>query len=89
MGTLLTLANLLQLAGTLRIAAFNIRTFGETKMFNATLSSYIVKVSSQWLQSESRHAVRGGRDHGEPEVSPYLGGFQGCQPRSLSAAADI
>lgn len=48
MGTLLTLANLLQLAGTLRIAAFNIRTFGETKMFNATLSSYIVKILNRY-----------------------------------------
>ncbi|XP_031216868.1 deoxyribonuclease-1 [Mastomys coucha] len=47
-GTLLTLANLLQLAGTLRIAAFNIRTFGETKMSNATLSSYIVKILSRY-----------------------------------------
>lgn len=83
-GTLLTLANLLQLAGTLRIAAFNIRTFGETKMSNATLSSYIVKVSSQWSKPESRHAVRGERDHSEPVALPYLGGCQGCQPRSLS-----
>lgn len=58
MGTLLTLASLLQLAGTLRIAAFNIRTFGETKMSNATLSSYIVKVSLGWPKPESRHAVR-------------------------------
>lgn len=59
MGTLLTLANLLQLAGTLRVAAFNIRTFGETKMSNATLSSYIVKVSSGWAKPESGRAVRG------------------------------
>lgn len=48
MGTLLTLANLLQLAGTLRIAAFNIRTFGETKMSNATLSVYFVKILSRY-----------------------------------------
>ncbi|GAB1299949.1 Deoxyribonuclease-1 [Apodemus speciosus] len=48
MGTLLTLASLLQLAGTLRIAAFNIRTFGETKMSNATLSSYIVKILNRY-----------------------------------------
>lgn len=60
MGILLTLVNLLQLAATLRIAAFNIRTFGDTKMSNATLSSYIVKVSSGWAKSESRHVVRGG-----------------------------
>lgn len=48
MGTLLTLVNLLQLAGTLRIAAFNIRTFGETKMSNATLSVYFVKILSRY-----------------------------------------
>lgn len=59
MGTLLTLANLLQLAGTLKIAAFNIRSFGETKVSNATISSYIVRVSSGWPKPESRHAVRG------------------------------
>lgn len=48
MGILLTLVNLLQLAATLRIAAFNIRTFGDTKMSNATLSSYIVKILSRY-----------------------------------------
>lgn len=45
-GVLLTLASLLQLAVTLKIAAFNIRTFGATKMSNATLSSYIVQIVS-------------------------------------------
>ena len=44
-GLLLALAGLLQLGLSLKIAAFNIRTFGETKMSNATLSSYIVRVS--------------------------------------------
>lgn len=48
MGTLLTLANLLQLAGTLKIAAFNIRSFGETKVSNATISSYIVRILSRY-----------------------------------------
>jgi len=43
MGALLTLAGLLQVALSLKIAAFNIRTFGETKMSNATLSHYIVQ----------------------------------------------
>lgn len=42
-GLLLALAGLLQLGLSLKIAAFNIRTFGETKMSNATLSSYIVR----------------------------------------------
>jgi hypothetical protein len=70
MGTLLTLVNLLQLAGTLRIAAFNIRTFGETKMSNATLSVYFVKVSPLWPESESRRAIREARDHSEPEALP-------------------
>lgn len=46
MGVLFTLVSLLQLAVALRIAAFNIRTFGETKMSNATISRYIVKVSA-------------------------------------------
>ena len=45
MGALLALAGLLQGALTLRMAAFNIRTFGETKMSNATLSKYIVQAS--------------------------------------------
>lgn len=45
MAILFTMASLLQLAVTLKIAAFNIRTFGETKMSNGTLVSYIVKVS--------------------------------------------
>ncbi|XP_047636636.1 deoxyribonuclease-1 isoform X1 [Phacochoerus africanus] len=48
MGALLTLAGLLQLALSLRIAAFNIRTFGETKMSNATLSNYIVRILSSY-----------------------------------------
>ncbi|XP_051023531.1 deoxyribonuclease-1 [Acomys russatus] len=48
MGILFTLASLLQLAVTLRIAAFNIRTFGETKMSNATLVSYIVEILGRY-----------------------------------------
>uniref|UniRef100_A0A8C3VST6 Deoxyribonuclease n=1 Tax=Catagonus wagneri TaxID=51154 RepID=A0A8C3VST6_9CETA len=48
MGALLSLAGLLQLALSLRIAAFNIRTFGETKMSNATLSTYIVQILSRY-----------------------------------------
>ncbi|XP_072607547.1 deoxyribonuclease-1 [Vulpes vulpes] len=48
MGALLALAGLLQGALTLRMAAFNIRTFGETKMSNATLSKYIVQILSRY-----------------------------------------
>lgn len=44
MGALLALAGL-QVASCLKVAAFNIRTFGETKMSNATLVNYIVQVS--------------------------------------------
>ncbi|KAG8506448.1 hypothetical protein J0S82_010365 [Galemys pyrenaicus] len=44
-GALLALAGLLHVALSLKIAAFNIRTFGDTKMSNATLSNYIVQVS--------------------------------------------
>lgn len=44
MGVLLTLTGVLHAVLALRIAAFNIRTFGETKMSNATLSNYIVQV---------------------------------------------
>lgn len=44
MGVLLTLVGVLHVALPLRIAAFNIQTFGETKMSNATLSNYIVQV---------------------------------------------
>ncbi|XP_011805568.1 PREDICTED: deoxyribonuclease-1 [Colobus angolensis palliatus] len=39
---------LLQAAVSLKIAAFNIRTFGETKMSNATLVSYIVQILSRY-----------------------------------------
>ncbi|XP_066869549.1 deoxyribonuclease-1 isoform X1 [Kogia breviceps] len=48
MGVLLALAGLLQQALSLRIAAFNIQTFGETKMSNATLSNYIVQILSRY-----------------------------------------
>ncbi|XP_045848517.1 deoxyribonuclease-1 isoform X2 [Meles meles] len=48
MGALLALASLLQAALSLKIAAFNIRTFGETKMSNATLSHYIVQILSRY-----------------------------------------
>lgn len=48
MGVLLALAGLLHVALTLKIAAFNIRTFGETKMSNATLSNYIVQILSRY-----------------------------------------
>ncbi|CAO2641983.1 Dnase1 [Lemmus lemmus] len=43
-GVLFALLSLLQLAVTLKIAAFNIRSFGDTKMSNATISSYIVDI---------------------------------------------
>ncbi|KAH0520779.1 Deoxyribonuclease-1 [Microtus ochrogaster] len=43
-GVLFTLLSLLQLAVTLNIAAFNIRSFGNTKMSNATISGYIVEI---------------------------------------------
>uniref|UniRef100_A0ABI7WSF3 Deoxyribonuclease n=2 Tax=Felis catus TaxID=9685 RepID=A0ABI7WSF3_FELCA len=48
MGALLALAGLLHVALTLKIAAFNIRTFGETKMSNTTLSNYIVQILSRY-----------------------------------------
>ncbi|XP_028022128.1 deoxyribonuclease-1 isoform X1 [Balaenoptera acutorostrata] len=48
MGVLFALAGLLQQALSLRIAAFNIRTFGETKMSNATLCNYIVQILSRY-----------------------------------------
>lgn len=44
-GALLVMAGLLQAALSLKIAAFNIRSFGETKISNATLARYIVQVS--------------------------------------------
>ncbi|XP_070086659.1 deoxyribonuclease-1 isoform X1 [Equus caballus] len=47
-GALLALAGLLQVALSLRIAAFNIRTFGETKMSNDTLSNYIVRILNRY-----------------------------------------
>ncbi|KAM5131045.1 deoxyribonuclease-1 isoform 4-T14 [Callospermophilus lateralis] len=45
---LLALASLQLVVTSLRIAAFNIRSFGETKMSNATLSSYIVQILSRY-----------------------------------------
>lgn len=45
---LLALASLQHAVTSLRIAAFNIRSFGETKMSNATLSSYIVQILSRY-----------------------------------------
>nr|BAA11841.1 deoxyribonuclease I precursor [Homo sapiens] len=48
LGALLALAALLQGAVSLKIAAFNIQTFGETKMSNATLVSYIVQILSRY-----------------------------------------
>ncbi|XP_042554118.1 deoxyribonuclease-1 [Dipodomys spectabilis] len=48
LGTLVALASLQQVAVSLRIAAFNIQTFGETKMSNATLSRYIVEILSRY-----------------------------------------
>lgn len=57
---LLTLAGLLQVAGSLKIAAFNIRSFGETKMSNATLTSYIVRVSPQGPVPEDRGTAGAG-----------------------------
>ncbi|XP_020851182.1 deoxyribonuclease-1 [Phascolarctos cinereus] len=46
--SLLSLASLLQVALCLRIAAFNIKTFGETKMSNDTISDYIVMILNQY-----------------------------------------
>lgn len=48
LGALLALLALLQGAVSLKIAAFNIQTFGETKMSNATLVSYIVQILSRY-----------------------------------------
>ncbi|XP_070269231.1 deoxyribonuclease-1 [Myotis yumanensis] len=48
MGVLLTLTGVLHVVLPLTIAAFNIRTFGETKMSNATLSNYIVQILSRY-----------------------------------------
>lgn len=48
MGVLLTLTGVLHVVLPLRIAAFNIRTFGETKMSNDTLSTYIVQILSRY-----------------------------------------
>ncbi|XP_044513948.1 deoxyribonuclease-1 isoform X2 [Gracilinanus agilis] len=46
--SLLCLACLLHVALCLRIAAFNIRTFGENKMSNDTISDYIVRILNQY-----------------------------------------
>ncbi|XP_074052962.1 deoxyribonuclease-1 [Macrotis lagotis] len=46
--SLLSLACLLQVVLCLRIASFNIRSFGETKMSNVTISNYIVQILEQY-----------------------------------------
>uniref|UniRef100_F6Q7C3 Deoxyribonuclease n=1 Tax=Monodelphis domestica TaxID=13616 RepID=F6Q7C3_MONDO len=46
--SLLCLACLLHGARCLRIAAFNIRSFGENKMSNDTISDYIVRILNQY-----------------------------------------
>ncbi|XP_011374804.1 deoxyribonuclease-1 isoform X3 [Pteropus vampyrus] len=48
MGLLLAMTVVLHVALSLRIAAFNIQTFGETKMSNATLSTYIVQILNRY-----------------------------------------
>ncbi|KAM6155550.1 deoxyribonuclease-1 [Rhynchocyon petersi] len=48
MGALLTLASVLPAAVSLRIASFNIQTFGETKMSNATLAHYIMQILNRY-----------------------------------------
>lgn len=57
MGLLLTMTVVLHVALSLRIAAFNIKTFGETKMSNATLSTYIVQVGPGLLVPKEPRGV--------------------------------
>lgn len=47
-GALLALAGVLQVTLSLKLAAFNIRSFGESKISNATISSYIVQILSRY-----------------------------------------
>lgn len=47
-GALLIMAGLLQAVLSLKIAAFNIRSFGETKISNATLARYIVQIVNRY-----------------------------------------
>lgn len=49
MGVLFALTGMLEVTLSLSIAAFNIRSFGETKISNATLANYITQVSPHWL----------------------------------------
>lgn len=60
LGAVLALLALLQGAVSLKIAAFNIQTFGETKMSNATLVSYIVQVRPGRPLPRSRGALESG-----------------------------
>uniref|UniRef100_A0A674IVS7 Uncharacterized protein n=1 Tax=Terrapene triunguis TaxID=2587831 RepID=A0A674IVS7_9SAUR len=46
---LLSLAYLMRTAATLRICAFNIRTFGDSKLSNETIAGIIVNVSAGGL----------------------------------------
>ncbi|XP_057385944.1 deoxyribonuclease-1 isoform X2 [Balaenoptera acutorostrata] len=91
MGVLFALAGLLQQALSLRIAAFNIRTFGETKMSNATLCNYIVQILSRYdiaLVQEVRdnHLMAVGRlldKLNQPDQVSVLDSYQyddGCEP---------
>lgn len=50
---LLGVASLLQLTLSLRIGAFNIRAFGDKKLSNQTISSFIVRVSCPGCTGET------------------------------------
>lgn len=69
LAVLFALAGLLQVAALLKIAAFNIQSFGVTKMSNTTLSSYIVQVSPRWANPKERpqrERIMGPRNAGQP-----------------------
>ncbi|KAM9209824.1 deoxyribonuclease-1 isoform 3-T3 [Dugong dugon] len=90
-GTLLAVASVLQVALSLRIAAFNIQSFGETKMSNATISQYIVQILSRYdiaLVQEVRdsHLTAVGKlldDLNQPDQVSVLDSYyyeDGCEP---------
>lgn len=54
LGALLALVGMLQVTLSLKIAAFNIRTFGDSKMSNTTVSSYIVQVRHLFVTRGAR-----------------------------------
>lgn len=81
---LLSLASLLHAATALRISAFNIKSFGDSKLSNETVAGIIVKVSAGWGGVISWElAGAGGAQDSTKQLVQGLSVFSGGQERLL------